>query len=60
MLPVTHTDALFAEQSQSILDDLATLGVGLFGSVAVICGGHLGINMFAHCPLQFATHRMTT
>jgi len=23
--PVTHTDALFAEQSQSILDDLAAL-----------------------------------
>jgi hypothetical protein len=45
MPPVTHTDALFAEQSQSILDDLAALGVGLFGPVAVICAGHIGINI---------------
>jgi len=36
MPPVTHTETLFTEQSQSILDDLAALGVGLFGSVAVI------------------------
>src|SRR5215813_9011875 len=58
MPPVTHTDALFAEQSQSILDDLAALGVGLFGPVAVICGGHIGIKMLAHFALQFATRRM--
>jgi hypothetical protein len=44
MPPVTHTHALFADQSQSILDDLAALGIGLFRPVAVICGGHLGIN----------------
>jgi hypothetical protein len=49
MPPVTHTDALFAEQSQSILDDLVALGVGLFGPVAVICGGHIGIKMLAIC-----------
>ena len=55
MPPVTHTDALFAEQSQSILDDLVALGVG---PVAVICGGHIGIEMLAHFALQFATRRM--
>jgi hypothetical protein len=54
MPPVTHTHALFAEQSQSILDDLAALGIGLFGLVAVICGGHIGIKMLAHYALQFA------
>jgi len=59
MPPVTHTDALFAEQSQSILDDLVALGVGLFGPVAVIRGGHIGINkMLAYFALQFATRRM--
>src|SRR5215471_21439144 len=58
MPPVTHTDALFAEQSQSILDDLVALGVGLFGPLAVICGGHIGIEMLAHFALQFATRRM--
>src|SRR5215469_2510627 len=58
MPPVTHTDALFAEQSQSILDDLVALGVGLFGPVAVICGGHIGIKMLAYFALQFATRRM--
>jgi hypothetical protein len=45
--PVTHTHALFADQSQSILDDLAALRIGLFGPVAVICGGHIGIKMLA-------------
>jgi hypothetical protein len=54
MPPVTHTHALFAEQSQSIPDNLAALGVEFFGPVAVICGGHIGINMLAHFALQFA------
>src|SRR5215831_15373555 len=58
MPPVTHTDALFAEQSQSILDDLVAFGVGLFGLVAVIRGGHIGIKMLACFALQFATRRM--
>src|SRR5215471_347417 len=58
MPPVTHTDALFAEKSQSILDDLAASGVGLCGPVAVICAGHIGINMLAHFALQFAMRRM--
>jgi hypothetical protein len=58
MPAVTHTDALFAAQSQSIVDDLAALGVGLFGPVAVICGAQIGIKMLAYCALQFATRRM--
>jgi len=49
MPPVTHTDALFAEQSQSILDDLAAFGVGLFGPVAVVCGSQISIKMLAFC-----------
>ena len=45
---MTHTDALFAEQSQSILDDLAALGVESLGSVAVIWGGYSGLMYSPH------------
>ena len=38
--PVTHTHALFANQSQSILDDLVASGVELFSSVVVMRWGN--------------------
>ena len=56
---MTHTHALFAEQSQSILDDLAALSVESLGSVAVIWGGYISIDVLApFCGRSFATRRM--
>jgi hypothetical protein len=46
--PVTHTDALFAEQSQSILDDLVALlepqsSTELLSRIRAVCSGHYSI-----------------
>src|SRR6516162_11324445 len=51
--PVTHTDALFAEQSQSILDDLVALlepqsSTELLSRIRAVCSGHYSI-LRAHC-----------